>query len=380
MGLLDAPTRNVGGIENHLYNITPSSFRKWNKALAKVRLGSADAKILFVGDSNTCAYGTSDAGRTTKNGHPAVLSRMMAEVGLPAVEGLIAPQVNVNVLNNQIAFTGTWNSGGNQDYLGWASLSTGVRGFWTCSADAATLTFTPGINCDRFDVYYFAFTTSGTATVQATGGSSSNITAGGSVVSLAPISKMTVNAGSVSSSNTLTITKTGTTAIYILGVEAWNSTKKQIRIANAGEANGRAQAWAGSNAAYPGAKPGKCIEAYAPDLTIIGLGTNDAIFSRTKSQLVADIQTIAASAQVSGDVLVVSSWPYGAGNSTVSGLVTSYAQGLRSAGLPYFDINSRMGAYSAYNTAGYMYGDGLHGNDYSHHEYAGWLFNLLRRI
>jgi lysophospholipase L1-like esterase len=363
------------GVHANLYNFTADKFRKWNKAKAKVALGTADAKILCVGDSNTAGYGTTGSGRTSLNAWPAVLAR---SIGTSAYEGMIVPQVNGVILNNKVVFAGTWNAPAGSAGLGWASTAS-IKGYWYCAENNATMTFTPGFTCDSFDVYYFATTTTGTATVQATGGSSSNIVAGGTAFTTAPISKMTVTAGSLSDSNTLVITKTGTTAIYIFGVEAFNSTARKIRVANAGMASTTCSNWSATGAST-NATPAKSIQAYAPDLTIIDLGTNDANVPQTPSATyITALQTVITAAQVSGDVIIKTMHPYGVADATKAALIEEYVAAIKTLGVPVIDAHARHGAYAAYNTAGFMF-DTLHGNDYSHQEIAAWVHEALRVV
>lgn len=376
------PARQAYGPSAHTWNLKPQSLLKMKKGLARVRLGLGDMKILCGCDSNTLGYGTSDANRTNKNGYPAQLSRLLATQGLPAVEGMSAPQVNALILDNRLASTGTWDGAAASAGLGWGSNG-GIKGYWFCNTDLSTRTFSPGTGVfwDRADIYYTSHTTTGNATIQATGGAAFNLTAGGVTLVNAVVQKTTISAGSLADTNTVTITKSGTAPIFLLGIEVWNSTKSQIRIANAGIASSSAFGWNGFNASFPNLRSGKCIEAYQPDLMVMGVGTNDAhISARTLNQYLTDVSALIANVQVTGDVILMSSFPYGVANPTVAALIASYAQGLRGLGIPFLDIHNRMGAYAAYNTAGYMFGDGLHGNDNSHNEIAGWLANILTTV
>lgn len=372
-------TRKAYGVVDNLYNVKGTSFRKFKKALTRTRLGLADTKILCAGNSNVLGYGTSDANRTNKNGYPAQLARLMASQGLPAVEGMTVPQVNGLILDNRLASTGTWDGAAASAGLGWGSNG-GIKGYWFCNTDLSTRTFSPGTGVfwDRADIYYTSHTTTGNATIQATGGAAFNLTAGGVTLVNAVVQKTTISAGSLADTNTVTITKSGTAPIFILGIEVWNSTKKQIRIANAGIASSSAFGWNGFNASFPNLRSGKCIEAYQPDLTIFSIGTNDAhISNRTQAQFAADLNALIANAQVSGDVLLVGDWPYGIADAGKLALINSYNQGMRFQGSPHLDSYTRMGSYSSYNAAGYMFGDQLHGNDFSAAEVAGWVNEIL---
>lgn len=374
------PQRQTYGLSANVWNLKPTSFLKFKKALTRVRLGSgADAKILSIGNSNVTGYGTSDPNRTTKNAWPAQLARMInsSSSQLPTIEGMTVPQVNGLILDNRVATTGTWDAASTAVGFGWASTGA-IKGYWSTVDATATRILTPGITWDKADIYYVRHTGTGTATFTPTGGSAFNLTAGAVTLVNSVVEKATVTAGALNNTNTLTIAKTNATTIFIVGIEFYNSTVTQLRIANAGMASSSAQNWAQNNASYPNVRPGKCIEAYQADLNIISLGSNDAnISSRTKAQYLADIQTVVTSAQVNGDVLLMSSFPYGVADPVKKALLDSYAEGLRGLGLPYLDIYNRMGPYAAYNTAGYMFGDGLHGNNNSASEVAGWIREII---
>jgi lysophospholipase L1-like esterase len=379
-----AARSNMGGINGHMYNLTSSNFRKWKKAKQKARAGTANAKILCVGDSNMSGYGGSLMNTYQPfTAIPHFLTTQLDEKDI-AVDGLgivIGGGVGGAWHDNRFTITG-WGDNAALAYFGWGGGS--IRGFQASDAPGETIVYAPGISADTFDVYYIDGPASAGFTVQATGGSTTTIANGSGTLASTSIKKTTVTAASVGTGNTVTITSNASAApakmSYIIGVEASLSTKKQILIGNAGALGATAQSWAGVNATFPLVSPKKAIEAYAPDLTIIQLGGNDAGVPRSDAQFLADLNSIITSARVTGDVLILTYFPVGSTYASRDPIIAGYVTAMIADGTPLVDTHGYLPNYTSYSAAGFMYADGVHGNDYSFDELAGFAAAALNSV
>lgn len=363
------------GIARYLHNWDRGKFSKWSKALQRVRTGGADAKMLFVGDSTTLGAGT-----TTPylGSYSHWLNQELNRSFIPAAKGLSIAHMSPDA---RWTVGAGWNLGTAQGF-GWATWPSTSNGYFDSTTNGATLTFTPGegVEYDRFDVYVFEYTGTGTATIQATGGSAVNVTAGAQALSAGIVKKYTASAGSLSTTNSVTITRTNTTQLIVFAIEAWNSTKSKVRIANAGVSGTGTDAWAATVGFAPGVTPRKNIEAYQPDLTIIDLGINSAVLNRDPATVASELASIVTAAKVSGDVIYKTMLP--TNNATTAAREAVFVTNMIASGEPVIDVFGLITAFgggAAYNTAGFMF-DTLHGNAFGYAEEAGWVLEALRRI
>lgn len=391
MGILDAPGYSRSQAESrfgkHLYNMDASKFMKWNKALAKMRNGEADAKLLCLGDSTTAGIGSSTAATVAAiKGYPRRLAELINASGTPAASGLALPKSSSG---SQAADT-RWTGGTNWalDQAAIVFMGFGGKGmFWRgVGITAGNLVFADSaVNADTFDVYYRrqpGSSSTGTFDVTATGGSTTTVDAaatGGAT----RIEKVTVSAASAATSNTVTIAgKTAAKTVDIVAVEPYLAATRKIRVGNGGASGSQTLDWVSYyqdntansyNALY-------AIRAYAPDLTIIDLGINDAGSAVSEANYASRLSQIITACQASGDVLLKTMLPSGGSAAARIPYEDTYVAYLKTLGLPLIDIYKRSVDYSTYFTAGFMQGDGLHGNDYSYLDEASFVFDALRRI
>lgn len=384
MGLLDAPVHNSKSLENHLYNFQSANFLKWRKALVDVRNGTADAKLLCVGDSTTAGIRSSTSATVPQNkSYPAQLAALMNAYLVPTTRGLAIPKSSstAQVADTRWSATGTFALGpfGSGSQVGWGNKST----YWYSTSSTAVLTFADGVNANTYDVYYVD--AGGAAfTIQATGGSSVPVTVGGTLLP----KKATCVAGSAGTSNTVTITSGtgGNGRVFIIAVEPSLSTTKQARVGNVGASGADTVGWVSYPFNVTSNTYGSldCIKAYAPHLTIIDLGINDALVGTSQSTYAANLALITAAAQVSGDVIFKTMLPSSPAETPTSRIPmeTAYVNGIKNLGLPVIDVFNRIGSYTTYSAAGFMFGgtDYVHGNDYSYGDEAAMVLTALQSI
>lgn len=349
------------------FNITTAAWaltQKWRLALAKVRDGARDAKILFVGDSITTGYGdTTTSTVPTIGSFPYRASTLFNSPLYPAAPGLGIPPTATGDIVDQRWTVGT----------GW-SLGTSVgfaQNMYTGTSPAGTLVFTPGAVgvYDSFDVYYVGTTGTGTLTATATGGTPvvQNMTSG-----CTGICKITATALLPSTTNALTLSMTGLG--YIVGVEPFYSNVPTIRFANAGVGGSTTTEWADSGSFYSLAS----IEAYQPDLTIIELGVNDAGASISAATVQTNLEAIITAAQISGDVIIMTMPPSSGTPYSTYELLYQPVFALLSASYnaPLIDVWTRFGG--TYDSS-WMY-DNYHLNEDGSWDIAGAINQLLSGI
>lgn len=336
------------GVDQFLLNFTPDRTLKFERALSRVARGISDAKILCIGDSLSMDGG----GATPINVgcYPVQLARMLDGMGIPASPGLS--------IATGIDSRWTLGAGWTNEYaagFGWGTNLIIPGGALTSTTAGSVLTFAPGFACDRFDVYYRRAGTVGTASIQATGGTAVSVNAAGAEGTL----KATVSAGALSTKNKLTVTLTAT-AFQIFAIEPWDSTQKRVRVGNAGSPGSASTDWVQDLAGQGSVGQ---IRAYQPDLTIIWLGTNDAGTANTPpATVVANIETLAAAAAETGDVIVMTPFTSDPNNAQYLTRETDYAASMRKMSRPVLDIfakASSSGGWTGWNTLG-LVNDSLH--------------------
>ncbi len=341
----------------------------WRLALAKVRDGVADAKILFIGDSTT--YGMSDTLCTTNvwpGSYPARVWNILASKYTVA-PGLTKPPAAVDspCIDNRWTLGTGWTE--NAAY-GWGGFSS-VEGV----AGSGNLVFAPnnGATYDSFDVYYTTSTSGlGTLTITATGGSP----VVQSTIHSSPIGfqHVTVTAASAATNNTVTIT-TSVNPVFVDAIEPWLSTVRTVRIGSMGVSGSTSSNWANG---FSGYLPSVAIANYAPNLTVINLGINDGYSSVPAATVTANLSNIVTAAQASGDVILVMPNPVSQTPTVTSeALYYPAIQNLANTlNVPLIDIYGRWGQTWQTN----LMANSLHPNDYGYWDIAEAITSLLLQV
>lgn len=351
------PTPEENAANGSISNTTALQLPKWRVALAKVRDGTANARILYVGDSTTAGYGsTLENSFPTRGSRVARLATMLNSSVTPAVLSLGIPQ---SAITGNADNRWTLGSGWTLQAFG-AAMNASYRG----TNASGNLVFTPNVNCDSFYVYYLASVSqiNGTLTATATGGTPVAINSALATGTF----RILVTAASASINNTITFAGTGSGFVYVVGVEPVLSAQPQILMGNAGVNGSTTTQWATSGN-YGGLQ---FIEAVAPDLTIISLGINDASVPVAVSTVIANLQAIITAAQISGDVVLETMIPSQTGTAYTNELiyVPQYANLAQMNNLLFLDIFARFG--SSWNAALMNASTPLHPNDLGYWDWA----------
>lgn len=347
---------------------------KWRAALAKVKSGNGNAKILCApGDSTTYGYGSDGLG-----------------VGSYRVKSW--PTQLVNLFKGSLAGPGAtaeWNNWfgvGNFGQLGapsdprlvigsaWAaSFAQSSLGGYPLVATANTnaLSFTPTENVDTFVVFYIQTAAAGSFNMNINGGANTLV----NVQNAATLMASATLTG-VLGANTINITQNAGT-ISIIGVDAYNSQIPTVRVMNAGWSGSQINDWqiGGLTSAWPK----NALKTMAPDLTLIDMTINDWVNQTNPAGYLAAIQGMITTAQLSGDVAIITGNPSQASVVPVAQqkvYVGLCAQAAQAAKIPFIDVFSRFVSWELSNPEGFNY-DYLHPNGLGYADIAQAVFNVI---
>lgn len=270
------------------HNLSAPEFPRWNAALAKAKLGTAPARIAFVGDS-------------TMEGEGAVIvadalpGRMEALDSLGrdgTIYGLALDATDARVVQ-----------GTGQGFWGPTAFGSPGREFSAPTSATGNLSISfPGM-IDTVRVYYAGSSVTGSFVVDVDGIVLGTVnTAGANFVSSATF---TCTAGI----HTINVRPPTVGTVDLLGIEAWLSTNPGVLYSNGG-ATGVQTSWYQSNGLPWNSK--NLWNLFKPDLTIASLGINDcriggASYDPTVSA--GYMTSIVAQAQAWGDILICSMIP-----------------------------------------------------------------------
>lgn len=382
-GVVTLATADVANLDTRLgqggpfYGLTPQNFRKWRKALARVRTGEGYAKLLCVGDSLTqggsALYGTNPVFR---NNWPHKLQIMMNAYYAPTQIGLCSGGKGDQGLDTRFTLGTGWS---------WAASGVGfaTHSLQSTGGTAGTMAYAPGYACDTADIYYKVHNSNqGNSSVSVDGGSSTTLTGVGTP---SRVQKTTITF-TLGSAHVITLTGAtggvGSGNFDLIGIDAYDSTTPCVRVGLLGRSSSKVDDWRFNG--YPGSgfQSLDSLAAAQPDLTIINLGVNDAGAAVSLASYISGMAEIIQVAQLTGDVLLTGVIP--SNNSTTEALELSYS----SAGIPQLattygcgvvDWNARWGTFASANAAGLMV-DNLHPTGIGYADMAQAIFNALKTI
>lgn len=354
----------------------PLLLPKWRSALAKVRSGTSNARLLCLGDSTTLGVwsaGGLTTGDMKPKAYPTLLANMFNASGTNAHTNSFfgAGSANLsgpsNAVNDSRVVIGNAWTAHTQPTLGGAYLK--------ASANTNSIAFTPTVNTDTCNLFYVQQTGvgfgkmnmkigAGTATVfdQNSGSATIGLATG------------TVN-GSLAA-NTYNVTWDSVATAYFTGMEAYDSSKKWVSVMNTGRSGAKA-----SDLAAPGV-----ISTFAginADLHIIMCGINDWVNAVSLSSFQSNLQTVITAAAAVGDVVLVTPFPNLQGAAPAPSVQDGYYSVVLSLAvsnnLPVIDLYGRWVSYAVSNPYG-LYGDANHPNAVGYADTAQAIFNAIGRV
>lgn len=345
----------------------PASMQKWRLAFAGVRNGGGIARILCVGDSTTGGYKLTGAFENLYAWPSRLASFIDATMGGIGAYGLGLPPIGTSTDTR-------WTLG-----TGW-SLNTGYgfgnSGVYTGTNPAGSLVYADNrIIADRFDVYYHKVSGAGNLHITATGGVTTNVTCAGT----AGVYKVTVNAATAVTTNTLTITADGGGLVNVVGIEPWNSVGTKVIIGNAGRNGTTSVEWGVDTL---GLASLASIQAYAPALTILSIGINDGnpLNLPSVATYKANVGNIITAARVSGDVLIWIPFTQGIYDATVQTYRVALTEVAAANNVPIIDMQARFGDYATSADARAWFADAQHLAALGHLDMAFAFLDYLNRL
>jgi len=325
-------------------NLDSAHFAKWLAALGRVSAKTGPARLACVGDSTTegvfCTLATT---------WPRLLTQLLVNAGLPAVEGCIWGHLPPSVYaDNRVSEGSGWAKWGSSSW-GQDSVHGGGEAGWTAPVSATgKLAVSFAHPFDTIRVYYAKTTSTGTFAVDVGGaplGSADTRGTGNAV----GYSDFTCPAGT----HTIYVNPPTGGTVYLMGVEAWLSTDPQVLVSNGGAGGSTTGAW--TAAGLPWAKL-PTFDLHKPDLTVVMLGINDALSSAQATTIDANLTTIPTKAQLYGDVMLLSVVP--SASPATKALEDTYIPkltGISTAkGCGFLDLSAAFVDYATANALGYM--------------------------
>lgn len=371
----------VIGVANQVYSIsspqslltTSLQLPHWRAAKGRVLGATGTARIACIGDSITEGYYSNGSSATNIiiKSYPTQLASILTTHGITSISQNVfgGSLSNKTTSDPRLTLGGTWTYLSNPYTLGGAFFTNAASG-------SGNMSFTPSINVDTFNIYYATSPGFGTFGAQINSGSVTSQ----SQNSAQNMAKLTVTA--TLSANTLNLTWVSGGAVYIVGIEAYNSAIPSVQIDNIGWAGATSILWNGN-----GITPGldnlpNAIPTLLPDLTILCLGANDWNTGVTLAQFNTNMQGIITAAASVGDVILMSSVPSNPSSTvpyaTQIPFQSTTAQLAVLNNLPYIDIYSRwFSNETTMNNLGMMGDNSQHPNTVGYADITQAIYNIL---
>jgi lysophospholipase L1-like esterase len=313
-------------------------------AIAAVRAGTGNARIIFSGDSTTRGYNAAIAGGAIfAQAYPTVLAPL-----LEAARGLDCRADQGFIGSGNM---GPYAWGDSRISTTMTHLTGGVGGFFRGLA-VSSITFTPGYSWDTVDIYYVR-----TSTI----GFSYQIGAGGvvfpTVSGLPQPAPAMISVSKAPGSETLTLAWSAGD-FRLAGVHFYNAADRLVQFFNAGVAGAQISNITTSTAGTGGLS---WIPFWNGDLAIMDFGLNDFFVSKPIATFKSEFQTAINAFRASGcDVILKTPVP-----TSIAGTPpqTDYIQAVRDLAAanraPLIDGYAAWGSWAAANALGY-YSDATH--------------------
>lgn len=365
----NAMSSDESGQPYFVYNPTGNKLTAWRAALAAVKAGSGDARVIFMGTSTVSGY--CSAPGSWALGH--TLEYLFAEA-LTARYGVTASAqswfggkdddgTGRNTADSRLVIGSSWSFGGTYSIGG---------PMFTSDNTTNSITFTPknaagtGLNADTFVIWHGKETGMGTCAYKIDSGSETNFS---NAVSGTAVGTVTVSTTDAPHTLSIRSQAQGTAGgCNIIGVEARTAATKYVSVINSGIGGVLASNWDWSGPAKAFGMP-QVMGVIKPNLLIIMMNNNDAIantddtaYKATMQKFITQVKTTNSPA---GDVVLVSQIPYGAGAGTIGNNTAKLADLKALAdtnSIMWINLASKYPTYVGLTAAGLSCGDDLHMN------------------
>lgn len=277
--------------------------RKWGAAAGKAKNGTRNARIMMIGDSTMAGAGSTGSPGFNANGIAKTpfaylaseLNKRYTTASAHAWfgSGAMGTIANQAVFDPRLVFGAGWQ---------YNAFDGGGLGFQCVqnSSDTSQIQFTPTANVDTFVIWYIRNAGFGTLSWAINAGGATNVSTAGA----AGVIGLVVPAGSLAA-NTLKVARVSGD-VFVLGMEAYDSTTKQIQIMSGAISGATTSSFVQTS--QPWSVLNQLVTT-APDLTIIQLQTNDCINNVDLTTYTNNLTSIYNYAITTGDVVFVSGYP-----------------------------------------------------------------------
>lgn len=272
--------------------------KKARAGYAGYKAGLADFKVMCIGDSTTYGYNAGiTANLCVAQSWPKQLAAILRVRGDIVAEDAVFASggaASAATYDARITFSGTPPT-----QIGTAKTCGGWMFNWTATGAMA---FTPARNIDTFVVYYLRRPTAGTFNLNIDGGSNTLVTATNGSFALG---SQTMSAGSVGAHTLNLAWASGD--ILVIGVDAYDSTVKQIKLWGAGFYGSTSSDWIGTSNFWD---PARIIrDAFQPHLIFVDLLINDWRGGVTDATSLSNMRALLDALIVNSDVVLVTPHP-----------------------------------------------------------------------
>lgn len=352
---------------NYAYNLDPIYLTNLGKCVSKVKANAGNCRILMIGDSVTAGLysnGT-NSGNDSAAGPAADLAAAFNAAGINssynAWWGTGWTTNPIQGIDSRLTVGSSFTS---------ASVTFQVGGtYFTSSTNTNAITFKPTTPIDTCRIWYAQSGTSGTISYNINGGSAST--------------QATTNAGFGTNFVTITGTKGINTcnvswssggSVFIVGMEAWDSTKSTIIFEPAGAGGTTTTNWTSSTTNGFGVAAGQ-LTTIAPDAVWVNLDINEWVNSIGVSTHTTNMQTIITAIKTAGaDPIIVTGVPSSVTGSSISQatqqsyIYADYALA-QSNNIALIDVFDFFNTYTL-NSALYQSGNFYHPNQIGYQKYS----------
>jgi lysophospholipase L1-like esterase len=268
--------------------------RNFLAAIARVRAGTGNCRIICVGDSTTRGYNAGIAGADIfDQAYPTVLAALLEA----DIDG-VTVRSDQSVIGTGGMASYAWGDGRITSTM--TSLSGGVGAFFRATS-AGSFTFDPGYTWDTADIYYVRTSTIGFDYQIGAGAPVSPTVAGTPQPAPAMIS-----VSKAAGSETLTLSWTAGD-FRLAGVHLYNAADRLLQVFNAGVNGAQASSVTSSTAGTGGLH---WIPFWDADLAILNFGINDFFVSKSVATFTSEMQQIISAFKAAGtDVILTTSVP-----------------------------------------------------------------------
>lgn len=350
----------------------------WNKALANVMSGKGNARILCIGDSTAQGFyanNTASVAGDAQLSFCGQLSNIFNGIGIYSTTNAFIGDGNADRTSTDTRMIqgSGWGDGGGSNHLY-------LGGAWFFASSATgNLAYTPSNPVNTFVVWYPTQAGLGTLNYNIDGGSNTGISQAGSTA----FAKTTIT--TTLGNHTINFNYGSGADAFVESVEAYDSTKSQVLVENAGWDGSKIANW--NNAGFPyNAQP--ACGTFAADLVIIELQINDEDQATSLASYQSGLQSLITACQSSGstDVVLMTANHINPADNTnptseatqltyanvIRSLATSNSNSIYVTGIPVIDEFANLVSYAFQNSVlGAMYTPGTYPGDL-HMNYFGY--------